>query len=145
MLVGHALLLLILQGLLVLCAWGLPPMFHTDDAVRAVAASFDLVENLKVCRCHASCVYFLIHVNYSIILRVSYWSCYRLSVISHTQRLGDGVHGRVGVATGRAFCGVVGSHARREYTVGVASDNAHTAADGRRRQSLSPAHGRRRS
>ncbi len=36
------------KGLLVLCAWGLPPMHHTDDAVRAVAAALYLVDNLKV-------------------------------------------------------------------------------------------------
>ena len=67
------------KGLLVLCAWGLPPVPHYNDAVRAVVAAMNLVDNL--------------------------------------QRLGDGVHCRVGVATGRAFCGVVGSPIRREYTL----------------------------
>ena len=40
-----------------------------------------------------------------------------LNLVDNLKGLGDGVHCRVGVATGRAFCGVVGSTSRREYTV----------------------------
>jgi hypothetical protein len=31
------------KGALLLCAWGLPPMAHTDDPHRATAAVFDIV------------------------------------------------------------------------------------------------------
>eukprot|EP00042_Codosiga_hollandica_P058529 m.884049 g.884049 ORF g.884049 m.884049 type:complete len:1470 (-) comp59887_c0_seq2:3899-8308(-) len=67
------------KGLTALCALGLPPMHHSDDPIRAVAAALAIVENLKL--------------------------------------LGHGITASVGVATGRAFCGVVGSELRREYTL----------------------------
>ena len=33
------------------------------------------------------------------------------------QLLGSGTHASIGVSTGRAFCGLVGSTERREYTL----------------------------
>eukprot|EP00045_Choanoeca_perplexa_P016908 m.235101 g.235101 ORF g.235101 m.235101 type:complete len:1667 (-) comp17397_c0_seq3:36-5036(-) len=67
------------KGLLVLCAMGLPPMKHSDDPSRALAAALSLASNIS--------------------------------------SLGDGISARIGVATGRAFCGVIGSPQRREYTM----------------------------
>eukprot|EP00730_Choanoeca_flexa_P001021 TRINITY_DN10444_c0_g1_i1.p1 TRINITY_DN10444_c0_g1~~TRINITY_DN10444_c0_g1_i1.p1 ORF type:complete len:1056 (+),score=243.50 TRINITY_DN10444_c0_g1_i1:148-3168(+) len=67
------------KGLLVLCAMGLPPMKHSDDPSRALAAALSLATNIA--------------------------------------SLGDGIEARIGVATGRAFCGVIGSKQRREYTM----------------------------
>lgn len=34
-----------------------------------------------------------------------------------SDKFGTEVHATIGVSTGRAFCGVVGSNLRREYTV----------------------------
>ena len=47
-----------------------------------------------------------------------------LSLASNINSLGDGISARIGVATGRAFCGVIGSLQRREYTVGWAGAGA---------------------
>eukprot|EP00042_Codosiga_hollandica_P050953 m.618782 g.618782 ORF g.618782 m.618782 type:complete len:1572 (-) comp58191_c0_seq1:134-4849(-) len=69
------------KGMLVLCVFGLPPMSHADDALRAVGAARMLVDILPKNFPNAE------------------------------------VACSVGVATGRAFCGVVGSVFRREYTV----------------------------
>ena len=85
------------KGLLVLCVFGLPPIFHYDDPIRAVCAARAIVDAIPT-------------------------------------KLGDdGVTCSVGVTTGmhafeinsplsgnfpgRAFCGVIGSIERREYTV----------------------------
>ncbi len=45
-----------LQGLLVLCALGLPPLPHADDPVRAIGTAIDLVENIKVSAVLFCCV-----------------------------------------------------------------------------------------
>jgi class 3 adenylate cyclase/tetratricopeptide (TPR) repeat protein len=65
------------KGPALLVAFGLPPLAHEDDPVRAVQAALATKEAL----------------------------------------LADGLACSIGVATGRAFCGVVGSKSRREYTV----------------------------
>ena len=65
------------KGTLLLVAFGLPPLAHTDDPLRALAAADEMKQALN-----------------TIDLTV-----------------------RVGVTTGDIFCGVVGSHVRREYTV----------------------------
>eukprot|EP00928_Gymnodinium_smaydae_P024618 TRINITY_DN1986_c0_g3_i1.p1 TRINITY_DN1986_c0_g3~~TRINITY_DN1986_c0_g3_i1.p1 ORF type:complete len:1046 (-),score=243.71 TRINITY_DN1986_c0_g3_i1:47-3184(-) len=65
------------KGMLFLLVYGLPPMVHTDDPVRAVLACMDIVNVFS-----------------------------RLGLIC-----------RCGVTTGRAYCGVVGSAKRMEYTV----------------------------
>jgi hypothetical protein len=36
------------KGLTALCALGLPPLHHSDDATRAVRAALAVVENLRV-------------------------------------------------------------------------------------------------
>eukprot|EP00039_Didymoeca_costata_P010268 m.137830 g.137830 ORF g.137830 m.137830 type:complete len:1191 (+) comp14763_c0_seq1:324-3896(+) len=68
------------KGLLVVCAFGLPPMHHGDDPWRAVCAARDIIKAVQSVEATATT--------------------------------------KVGVSTGRAFCGIVG-HAklRREYTV----------------------------
>jgi tetratricopeptide (TPR) repeat protein len=65
------------KGATLVAAFGLPPVAHEDDAVRAVEAA--------------------------------------LEVQARLQRLGLAV--AVGLATGRVFCGSVGSGQRREYTM----------------------------
>eukprot|EP00050_Salpingoeca_kvevrii_P015938 m.51303 g.51303 ORF g.51303 m.51303 type:complete len:1147 (-) comp6600_c1_seq2:545-3985(-) len=65
------------KGLLVLCAFGLPPLKHGDDPKRAVIAARTLIEELR----------------------------------------GQNITCSIGVTSGTAFCGVVGSPQRREYTV----------------------------
>jgi class 3 adenylate cyclase/tetratricopeptide (TPR) repeat protein len=65
------------KGPTLLVAFGLPPLAHEDDPVRAVQAAVATKEAL--------------------------WA--------------RGVACSIGVATGRAFCGVVGSESRREYTM----------------------------
>lgn len=66
------------KGVLLLIAFGLPPLIHlSDDPVRAVLCGTRLCDIL----------------------------------------LDEGLEGRVGVATGNCWCGVVGGATRREYTV----------------------------
>eukprot|EP00929_Paragymnodinium_shiwhaense_P070045 TRINITY_DN3541_c0_g1_i4.p1 TRINITY_DN3541_c0_g1~~TRINITY_DN3541_c0_g1_i4.p1 ORF type:complete len:1610 (-),score=331.44 TRINITY_DN3541_c0_g1_i4:39-4868(-) len=66
------------KGVLLLVAFGLPPLIHyTDDPVRAVLCGMRLNDTMTE------------------------WA----------------VHGRIGVATGQCWCGVVGTPLRREYTV----------------------------
>ena len=65
------------KGSVLLAAFGLPPLTHEDDSVRAVQAAMALQENLG--------------------------------------RLG--FESAIGIATGRAFCGSIGSAMRREYTM----------------------------
>jgi class 3 adenylate cyclase/tetratricopeptide (TPR) repeat protein len=65
------------KGTTVVAAFGLPPVAHEDDAVRAVRAALGIRAQLH-------------------------------------QR---GVRHAIGIATGRAFCGSVGSNLRREYTM----------------------------
>lgn len=64
-------------GTTVVAAFGMPPLTHEDDAVRAVQAALMLRDALRERGCPT----------------------------------------RAGVATGRAFCGPVGSESRREYTM----------------------------
>jgi class 3 adenylate cyclase/tetratricopeptide (TPR) repeat protein len=65
------------KGATLLAAFGLPPVAHEDDAVRAAQAALEVQVRL--------------------------------------QRLG--LRARLGLATGRVFCGSVGSSQRREYTM----------------------------
>lgn len=65
------------KGVSALCAFGLPPLSHEDDASRGVRASLAILDALT----------------------------------------NLGLTPAIGVATGRVFCGTVGSEARREYTV----------------------------
>ena len=51
-----------------------------------------------------------------------------LDILANVSRLGEGVCARVGVVTGRAFCGVIGTERRREYTVGGGAVLLHLAA-----------------
>lgn len=82
------------KGATLVAAFGLPPLAHEDDPVRAVRAALGIQANLR--------------------------------------RLG--VRYAIGVTTGRAFCGSVGSDLRREYTmiggvVNLAARLMHTAVD----------------
>eukprot|EP00928_Gymnodinium_smaydae_P021017 TRINITY_DN1815_c0_g1_i2.p1 TRINITY_DN1815_c0_g1~~TRINITY_DN1815_c0_g1_i2.p1 ORF type:complete len:1581 (+),score=389.81 TRINITY_DN1815_c0_g1_i2:120-4862(+) len=66
------------KGVLLLVAFGLPPLIHfTDDPVRAVLCAMRLNDTIQ----------------------------------------DEKLRGKVGVATGKCWCGVVGSPVRREYTV----------------------------
>eukprot|EP00928_Gymnodinium_smaydae_P033690 TRINITY_DN24068_c0_g2_i1.p1 TRINITY_DN24068_c0_g2~~TRINITY_DN24068_c0_g2_i1.p1 ORF type:complete len:1203 (-),score=184.12 TRINITY_DN24068_c0_g2_i1:187-3795(-) len=66
------------KGVLLLVAFGLPPLIHyTDDPVRAGFCGVRLCDTLK----------------------------------------NEGLQGRVGIATGQCWCGVVGTSIRREYTI----------------------------
>jgi len=65
------------QGLLFLFVFGLPPVVHIDDPLRAITCCWDMVSVLR----------------------------------------SMGLVGRLGVSTGRVFCGILGSVKRREYTV----------------------------
>ncbi|MEZ0374480.1 MAG: adenylate/guanylate cyclase domain-containing protein, partial [Candidatus Sericytochromatia bacterium] len=74
------------KGLAALVAFGLPPLFHEDNAVRALRAALEL-----------------------------------------KQSLGElGLEPAIGIASGRVFCGEVGSAWRREYT--MIGDAVNTAA-----------------
>ncbi|KAK3285553.1 hypothetical protein CYMTET_6848 [Cymbomonas tetramitiformis] len=64
------------KGLLFLCGFGLPPLIHTDDPVRAIHAAFKITKALKDL----------------------------------------GLSGRIGVTTGKVWCGIIGSAQRKEYT-----------------------------
>eukprot|EP00054_Salpingoeca_dolichothecata_P023737 m.159329 g.159329 ORF g.159329 m.159329 type:complete len:1404 (+) comp24791_c0_seq2:67-4278(+) len=72
------------KGLLAMCALGLPPMPHPDDAARAVYTALELKRSLP---------------------------------ITLKQKMELDIQVSVGVSSGRAFCGVVGSNRRREYTL----------------------------
>lgn len=88
---------------MILCVFGLNPYFHHDDPLRAVKASIALVERL-VALSLSLCLH-------RILLTI---------VVSHRfdgGKFREGVTIRIGVASGSAFCGVVGSKDRREYTV----------------------------
>jgi class 3 adenylate cyclase/tetratricopeptide (TPR) repeat protein len=65
------------KGVTLLAAMGLPPFSHSDDPLRAVLASLDIVAKME-----------------------------KLGLVC-----------RVGIATGRVFCGSIGSSKRREYTM----------------------------
>src|SRR4029453_15073219 len=65
------------KGATMVAAFGLPPVAHEDDGVRAVRAALGIQAQLRR----------------------------------------HGVRHALGVATGRAFCGSVGSDLRREYTM----------------------------
>jgi class 3 adenylate cyclase/tetratricopeptide (TPR) repeat protein len=65
------------KGTTMVAAFGLPPVVHEDDPVRAVRAALGIQAQLH----------------------------------------GHGVRHAIGIATGRAFCGSVGSNLRREYTM----------------------------
>eukprot|EP00750_Incisomonas_marina_P033014 INCI9521.2.p1 GENE.INCI9521.2~~INCI9521.2.p1 ORF type:complete len:1299 (-),score=212.67 INCI9521.2:1295-5191(-) len=69
------------KGLLVVIGFGLPPLAHEDDPLRAVAAACELRHRLS-------------------------FAVDSPGLITH-----------VGITTGEIFCGVVGNHVRREYTV----------------------------
>jgi class 3 adenylate cyclase/tetratricopeptide (TPR) repeat protein len=65
------------KGSVLIAAFGLPPLAHEDDAVRAVEASMELKKVLELLQVKPS----------------------------------------IGITTGRAFCGAVGSESRREYAM----------------------------
>lgn len=65
------------KGITILVTFGLPPLAHEDDALRAVSAALAVEEELR-----------------------------------HRE-----VFGSLGVATGQAFCGLLGTHERVQYTV----------------------------
>ncbi|EGD79334.1 hypothetical protein PTSG_09748 [Salpingoeca rosetta] len=78
------------KGLLVLCVFGLPPMKHADDAIRATSAARLLVKEAPKAMAKFRAA----------------------SRLAHNQ-----ITCSVGVSTGHVFCGVVGATKRREYTV----------------------------
>jgi class 3 adenylate cyclase/tetratricopeptide (TPR) repeat protein len=74
------------KGIVLVAAFGVPPLAHGDDPVRAVRAALD----------------------------------------AHTALLGRGLHPAVGLATGEAFCGIVGNDLHREYV--LVGDTVNLAA-----------------
>ena len=87
------------KGLLVVCAFGLPGCYHGDDASRAVDLARDLSENLR-------------NVN-----NANVASSEHVSGGAAGAGTGSLVETSIGVATGEAYCGIVGTDDRREYTV----------------------------
>ena len=80
------------KGSAFLCAYGLPPLVHTDDAARALEMCFAVQD----------------------------------AVAKESLATGTSLSARCGITTGRAFCGLVGSALRAEYT--VMGDTVNTAA-----------------
>lgn len=65
------------KGTVLIAAFGLPPLGHEDDALRAIKAS----------------------------------------MLMHRQLVIQGISSSIGVTSGDAFCGAVGSEERREYAM----------------------------
>jgi class 3 adenylate cyclase len=65
------------KGSTLLAVFGLPPLAHVDDSLRAILSAFDIITSLK----------------------------------------SIGLSASIGVTSGIAFCGVAGSHTRKEYAV----------------------------
>jgi len=84
------------KGSVLIAAFGLPPLSHEDDAVRAVESALDIYKLLCA-------------------LKVPFLSFFssNTKVIAFLRQVSPSI----GVTTGKAFCGAVGSEARREYAM----------------------------
>jgi adenylate cyclase 10 len=93
------------KGSTLVAVFGLPPLAHEDDATRAVLAA------LAVC----------VQVRDTLTAFGDQAVSRTLTAPQQVHAFGDqsrGQHASVGLTTGHAFCGVVGSQGnRREYTV----------------------------